>query len=164
MPRVSAQPTAELPRTLGLVDALAIVVGIVIGGGIFLVPNLVARNLSTPMEILGVWIFAGVASFFGALACAELGAALPSTGGQYVFLREIYGPMVGFLCGWSMFLVARTAQVAWLAVTMAMYISYFFPLSALVSKLVGICAIALFTGINYRGVTAGAIVQKTFTL
>src|SRR5437660_11763071 len=63
-----------------------------------------------------------------------------------------------------MFLVARTAQVAWLAVTMAMYISYFFPLSGLVSKLLGICAIALFTGINYRGVTAGAIVQKTFTL
>jgi APA family basic amino acid/polyamine antiporter len=63
-----------------------------------------------------------------------------------------------------MFLVARTAQVAWLAVTMAMYISYFFPLSALVSKLLGICAIALFAAINYRGVTAGAIVQKTFTL
>src|SRR5437868_11786439 len=63
-----------------------------------------------------------------------------------------------------MFVVARTAQVAWLAVTMALYISYFFPLSALVAKLLGICAIALFTGINYRGVTAGAIVQKTFTL
>src|ERR1700693_5924940 len=146
----------ELPRTLGLVDSLAIVVGIVIGGGIFLVPNLVARNLSTPTSIISVWIFAGVASFFGALACAELGAALPSTGGQYVFLREIYGPMTGFLCGWSMFLVARTAQVAWLAVTFSLYVSYFVPLTAIWSKLLGIAAILLFAAVNYRGVSMGA--------
>ena len=161
---IAAKEPSNLPRKLGLIDALAIVIGMVIGGGIFLVPNLIARELKSATAILAVWVFAGVISFFGALACAELGTALPSTGGQYVFLREAYGPLVGFLCGWSMFLVARTAQVAWLAVTMAMYISYFFPLSGLVSKLLGICAIALFTGINYRGVTAGAIVQKTFTL
>jgi len=161
---IAADVASDLPRKLGLIDALAIVIGMVIGGGIFLVPNLVARELKSATAILAVWVFAGVISFFGALACAELGTALPSTGGQYVFLREAYGPLVGFLCGWSMFLVARTAQVAWLAVTMALYISYFFPLSALASKLLGICAIALFTGINYRGVTAGAIVQKTFTL
>ena len=162
--KIAADGASDLPRKLGLIDALAIVIGMVIGGGIFLVPNLVARELKSATAILAVWVFAGVISFFGALACAELGTALPSTGGQYVFLREAYGPLVGFLCGWSMFLVARTAQVAWLAVTMALYISYFFPLSGLVSKVLGICAIALFTGINYRGATAGAIVQKTFTL
>jgi APA family basic amino acid/polyamine antiporter len=160
----STTAAADLPRKLGLIDALAIVIGMVIGGGIFLVPNLVAQELKSAGAILAVWVFAGVISFFGALACAELGTALPSTGGQYVFLREAYGPLIGFLCGWSMFLVARTAQVAWLAVTMALYVSYFVPLSAPVSKLLGICAIAVFTGINYRGVTAGAIVQKTFTL
>src|ERR1700686_1276456 len=154
----------ELPRKLGLLDSLAIVVGIVIGGGIFLVPNLVARNLGSETSILGVWLFAGVASFFGALACAELGAALPATGGQYVFLREAYGPLAGFLCGWSMFLVARTAQVAWLAVTITLYVSYFVPLNALGAKLLGLAMIALFTLINYRGVTAGAFVQKGFTL
>src|SRR5215831_1859834 len=115
----------DLPRELGLLDALSIVVGIVIGGGIFLVPNLIARELTSIPAILGVWIFAGIISFFGALACAELGTAFPSTGGQYVFLRETYGPLVGFLCGWSMFLVARTAQVAWLAVTLMLYVSYF---------------------------------------
>jgi APA family basic amino acid/polyamine antiporter len=114
--------------------------------------------------ILGVWTFAGVISFFGSLACAELGTMLPSTGGQYVFLREAYGPLVGFLCGWSMFLVARTAQVAWLAVTLALYVSYFIPLSAPASKLLGIGAIALFTWINYQAVTAGAMVQKVLTL
>ena len=159
---VDAAP--DLPRKLGLIDALSIVIGVVIGGGIFLVPNLVARELKSATAILAVWVVGGLISFFGALACAELGAALPRTGGQYVFLREAYGPLVGFLCGWTMFLVARTAQVAWLAVTLALYVSYFIPLSALASKLLGIGALALFTGINYRGVTAGAMVQKIFTL
>lgn len=154
----------ELPRSLTLLDAIAIVIGIVIGGGIFLVPNLIARSLPSATSILGVWLFAGVVSFFGALACAELGAALPSTGGQYAFLREAYGPLAGFLCGWSMFLVARTAQVAWLAVTITLYVSYFVPLNALAAKLLGLAMIALFTLINYRGVTAGAFVQKGFTL
>jgi APA family basic amino acid/polyamine antiporter len=153
----------ELPRKLGLLDSLSIVVGIVIGGGIFLVPNLVARNLTSTTSILSVWIFAGVASFFGALACAELGAAIPATGGQYVFLREAYGPLAGFLCGWSMFVVARTAQVAWMAVTFSLYVAYFVPLTPLESKLLGIGAILLFAAINYRGVSAGAWVQKSFT-
>jgi basic amino acid/polyamine antiporter, APA family len=156
------QRVAELPRTLGLVDALAIVVGIVIGGGIFLVPNLVARNLSSATSILAVWIFAGVVSFFGALACAELGAALPATGGQYVFLREAYGPLGGFLYGWTMFLVARTAQISWLAVILAMYVGYFVPLGAMAAKILGISVIVAAAAINYRGVSIGALVQKCF--
>ena len=162
-PKPSAIAPSDLPRRLGLVDSLAIVVGVTIGGGIFLVPNLVAQTLKSPGAIVAVWAFAGVISFFGALACAELGCAIPATGGQYVYLREAYGPMVGFLCGWSMFTVARTAQVAWLAVTLAMYFSYFVPLSPIQSKLLGIGAIVLFTAVNYRGVTAAAIVQRIFT-
>jgi APA family basic amino acid/polyamine antiporter len=154
---------SDLPRKLSLLDSLAIVVGIVIGGGIFLVPNLVARNLGSQASILGVWLFAGVASFFGALACAELGAALPATGGQYVFLREAYGPLGGFLYGWTMFVVARTAQVSWMAVTLALYVSYFVPLTPLVSKLLGIAAIVILATVNYRGVSGGALVQKGFT-
>jgi basic amino acid/polyamine antiporter, APA family len=156
--------SAELPRRLGFLDALSIVVGIIIGAGIFLVPNLVAQELQSPARILAVWIFAGVISFFGALACAELGTAFPATGGQYVFLREMYGPLIGFLCGWSMFAVARTAQVAWLAVTMTLYVSYFVPMSSGAAKFLGLGALALFTAINYWGVNAGALVQKIFTL
>ena len=156
--------TADLPRKLGFFDALSIVVGIIIGGGIFLVPNLVAREIKSPAWILAVWVFAGVISFFGALACAELGTMLPATGGQYVFLREIYGPLIGFLCGWSMFVVARTAQVAWLAVTMTLYVSYFVPMSNAAAKFLGLGALALFTAINYWGVNAGALVQKVFTM
>jgi basic amino acid/polyamine antiporter, APA family len=160
-PRESSA-TASLPRTLGLIDALSIVIGVSIGGGIFLVPNLVAQQLKSVPWIIGVWIFAGIISFFGALACAELGCAFPATGGQYVYLREEYGPLIGFLCGWSMFTVSRTAQVAWLAVTLAMYSAYFVPLSPLASKLLGLGAIAVFAVINYRGVKAGAAVQKIF--
>jgi len=157
-------PTPELPRKLGLLDSLSIVIGVVIGAGIFLIPNLVAHELKSPAAILGVWTFAGVISFFGALACAELGTMFPATGGQYVFLRESWGPLVGFLCGWSMFVVARTAQVAWLGVTLALYFSYFVPLSETTSKLLGLGAIALFAAINYWGVTAGAFVQKVFAM
>jgi APA family basic amino acid/polyamine antiporter len=157
------QKLSELPRTLGLVDGLAIVVGCVIGGGIFLVPNLVAQNLATPASIISVWVFAGVASFFGALACAELGAAMPSTGGQYVFLTDIYGPMAGFLFGWTSFVVCRTAQASWLAVTLGLYVSYFVPLGAVASKILGIAAIAALAAVNYCGVARGALVQKVFT-
>lgn len=162
---VPPNPTAstDLPRTLGFFDSLSIVIGVTIGAGIFLVPNLIARELQSPFSILSVWVFAGVISFFGALACAELGTAFPATGGQYVFLREEYGPLVGFLCGWTMFVVARTAQVAWLAVTLALYASYFLTLSPLSSKILGISAIALFTVINYWGAKAGALVQNAFT-
>src|ERR1051325_5623382 len=131
--------------------------------GIFLVPSLVAQQLKSSSAILSVWIFAGIISFFGALACAELGTMFPATGGQYVFLRDSWGPLVGFLCGWSMFLVARTAQVAWLAVTLALYVSYFVPLSGLTSKVLAVGAIVVITAINYRGAKAGANVQKAFT-
>jgi APA family basic amino acid/polyamine antiporter len=164
MPMPDPVSTAsDLPRKLGLLDSLSIVVGIVIGGGIFLVPNLVAQELKSVPTILAVWIFAGIISFFGALACAELGTMLPSTGGQYVFLRESYGPLVGFLYGWSTFLVSRTAQVAWLAVTLALYVSYLVPLSGLAAKILGLSAIAIFTAVNYWGAKAGAWVQNIFT-
>ncbi len=156
--------TTALPRKLGLLDSLAIVVGMIIGGGIFLVPNLVASNLTTSASILAVWVFAGVASLIGALACAELGAAMPATGGQYVYLREAYGPLAGFLFGWTMFVVARTAQASWLAVTLGLYVSYFVPLNPVESKLLGVAAIALLAVVNYRGSRAGALVQKIFTL
>lgn len=154
----------ELARRLSLGDSIAIVVGITIGGGIFLVPNLVARSLPSIPMIIGVWVLAGVISFIGALACAELGAMFPATGGQYVFLREAYGPFAAFLCGWSLFTVARSAQVAWMAVVFSIYVGYLTPLTSLTSKLLSLAALAIFTWVNYRGVKLGAIVQNSFTL
>lgn len=132
----------------------------VIGGGIFVVPNLVARSLPSVPWIFACWIFAGIVSFFGALASAELGSALPATGGQYVFIREAWGRMAGFLYGWSNFLVARTAQIAWLAVTFVLFVSYFVPVRGVAAKLLALALIAVFAAINYVGVQAGAAVQK----
>ena len=157
-------PARELARRLSLGDSIAIVVGVMIGGGIFLVPNLVARALPSVPLILGVWILAGAISLIGALACAELGAAFPSTGGLYVFLREAYGPLAGFLCGWSSFTVTRGAQSAWSAVVFSMYAAYLVPMGPLASKLLSLTVLAIFTWVNYRGAKLGAIIMNTFTL
>ena len=154
---------AELPRSLGLVDSVAIVAGTMIGSGIFLVPNLVARSVTSPAAILAVWIFTGVLSFCGALAYAELGAMIPATGGEYVYLRESYGPLLAFLCGWTLFFTTLTASVAWLAINFATYLAYFVPLPRPLPTAVALGLIAAITWINYRGATAGAGVQKTFT-
>jgi APA family basic amino acid/polyamine antiporter len=158
------QREAELPRSLGLVDSVAIVSGTMIGSGIFLVPNLVARNVSSTGEILAVWIFTGVLSFFGALAYAELGTMIPATGGQYVYLRESYGPLWAFLCGWTLFFTTLTASVAWLAINFATYLGYFVRIAPPLNTVIALALIAAITWINYRGAAAGAAVQKTFTL
>jgi APA family basic amino acid/polyamine antiporter len=154
---------ADLPRKLGLLDSAAIVTGTIIGAGIFLVPNLVARSLPSAGWIVGAWIFTGVLSFFGALAYAELGAMIPATGGQYVFLREAWGPLFGFLCGWTYFFVVLSASISWLAITFATYLGYFVPLNAVAAKMVAVAVIGLLTLVNYRGVRTGAVVQKVFT-
>lgn len=156
-------PAAELPRKLTLLNSITIVVGTIIGSGIFLVPNLIARNLSSPGMILGLWVFTGVLSLFGALAYAELGAMLPATGGQYVYLREAYGPLPAFLCGWTYFLVVISAAVAWLSIAFSNYLGYFIPLTPTDGKLIAVGLITAITVINYRGVTAGAAVQNVFT-
>jgi APA family basic amino acid/polyamine antiporter len=155
---------AELPRKLGLLDSTTIVVGTIIGAGIFLVPNLVAQALPSVPWIVGVWVFTGILSFFGALAYAELGAMMPATGGQYVFLREAWGPLLAFLCGWTYFFVVLSASVGWLAITFATYLGYFVPLTPVLSKIVAVALIAVMTWINYRGVRRGAMVQNVFTV
>ncbi len=110
-----ARNLKDLPRKLGLWDATNIVIGIMVGSAIFLVPNTVAQNLPSAGMILAVWTAAGVLSFFGALAYAELGAMMPDTGGQYVYLSKAWGPLWGFLCGWTFILAARSAGIATVA-------------------------------------------------
>jgi APA family basic amino acid/polyamine antiporter len=153
----------DLARRLGMLDATAIVIGIVIGSGIFVLPNLIARNLPSGAAILGVWMVAGVLSFFGALAYAELGAMIPATGGQYVYLREAYGPMCAFVCGWTFMLAVLAGGSAWLAVTFSIYAGYFVPLSPAAGKAVAVGLIAVLSAVNYIGVKQGAWVQRTFT-
>ena len=154
----------ELPRRLGLWDATCLVVGTVIGAGIFLVPTIVARRVPSASGIVLVWVVGGILSYFGALAYAELGAAYPATGGQYVFLREAYGPGLAFLCGWTLWLVVMAGNIAGVAVAFSVYLGYFVQLTALQAKLVSLSLIAVLTFVNYRGVRLGATVQNTFTL
>jgi APA family basic amino acid/polyamine antiporter len=155
---------AELPRKLNVLDSAAIVVGTVIGSAVFIVPSSVAQNLPTVPSFLGVWVFTGLLSFFGALAYAELGAMMPSTGGQYVFLREAYGPLPAFLCGWAFFLVIQSGSIATLAAGFSIYLSYFVPLSTPAARVVAVALILALTLVNYRGVRQGVAVQLTFTL
>jgi APA family basic amino acid/polyamine antiporter len=163
MKTAQVKAAQDLPRRLGVVDATAIVIGIVIGSGIFVLPNLIARSLPSAPAILAVWVVAGVLSFFGALAYAELGAMLPATGGQYVYLREAYGPLCAFVCGWTFMLAVMAGGSAWLAVTFSIYAGYFFPLSAAAAKALAIALIAVLSAVNYVGVQEGAWVQRTFT-
>jgi APA family basic amino acid/polyamine antiporter len=153
----------ELPRRLGMLDATAIVIGIVIGSGIFVLPNLIARNLPSASAILIMWVVTGVLSFFGALAYAELGAMLPSTGGQYVYLREAYGPLCAFVCGWTFMLAVLAGGSAWLAVTFSIYAGYFVPLTAGAAKALSIALIVALSTVNYVGVREGVWVQRIFT-
>jgi len=157
------KPAHELPRRLGAIDATAVVIGIVIGSGIFVLPNLIARSLPSGPAILAVWIVAGVLSFFGALAYAELGAMLPDTGGQYVYLREAYGQACAFVSGWTFMLAVVAGGSAWLAVTFSIYAGYFLPLTAVAAKILSVALIVALTAVNYVGVEAGAWVQRTFT-
>jgi APA family basic amino acid/polyamine antiporter len=153
----------DLPRQLGMVDATAIVVGIVIGSGIFVLPNVIARNVPSYGGIVAAWVIGGVLSFFGALAYAELGAMLPATGGQYVYLREAYGPLVAFVCGWTFMLAVLAGGSAWLAVTFSIYAGYFVQLTPWGAKAVAVALIAALAAVNYIGVKEGAWVQRTFT-
>ncbi|HTX33392.1 MAG TPA: amino acid permease [Bryobacteraceae bacterium] len=153
----------DLPRRLGMLDATAIVIGIVIGSGIFVLPNLIARSLPSASAILAVWVVAGILSFFGALAYAELGAMLPATGGQYVYLREAYGPLCAFVSGWTFMLAVLAGGSAWLAVTFSIYAGYFFPLTPAAAKGLAVALVAVLSAVNYIGVQEGAWVQRVFT-
>ncbi|MGH9672760.1 MAG: APC family permease [Bryobacteraceae bacterium] len=156
--------SADLARRLGLADSVALVAGTVIGAGIFLTPNLVARQVSSEPVILGFWVLGAALSFFGALAYAELGAMMPATGGPYVFLRECFGPLAAFLCGWTMLLTVTSAAVGWLAVSFGLYLGHFLAIPDAWGRAVGAGTVALLTAVNYAGVAAGATVQKILTV
>ena len=153
----------DLPRRLGMLDATAIVVGIVIGSGIFVLPNVIARNVPSYAGIVAAWVIGGVLSFCGALAYAELGAMLPATGGQYVYLREAYGPLCAFVSGWTFMLAVLSGGSAWLAVTFSIYAGYFVRLTPAGAKTIAVALIAALSAVNYVGVKEGAGVQRTFT-
>ena len=154
----------KLPRRIGLGDATAILVGTVIGTGIFVVPGSIARDVPSTGAILALWTVTGLLTLCGALACAELGAMMPSTGGQYIYLREAYGPLCAFLCGWAFLLIVQSGTIAAKAAGFAIYLSYLAPVGPLWSRAAAIGMIVILTFINYRGVKLGTTVQNIFTV
>src|SRR5437870_12952098 len=117
----------KLERGLGLLDATMIVVGAMIGSGIFIVSAESSRLVGAPGWLLMAWALAGLMTITGALCCAELAAMMPRAGGQYVFLREAYGPSIGFLFGWSLFLIFQTGTIAAVAVAFARFTGVLVP-------------------------------------
>jgi basic amino acid/polyamine antiporter, APA family len=154
----------ELPRVLGLISIIGIVIGTMIGSGIFINPAKVAKDVGTPGLMLAVWILGGILSFFGALAVAELGAMFTRAGGIYIYLREAYGPLVAFLFGWALFLVIESGTIATLAVGFSSkYLPYFFTMSGLQTRVVAIALIAILALVNILGVKKGAYLMNFLT-
>jgi APA family basic amino acid/polyamine antiporter len=173
---------ATLLRALGLWSAVSIVIGTVIGSGVFLVPSTMISRLGTVPMLFVVWVVAGLLSLFGALTYAELAAAMPEAGGEYVYLSAAYGPFWGFLYGWTQFWVAKSGSIATLAAGFYIYLSAFVPalaqpvvvlpyhigpggslLEIHYGQLVAIGVILFLAGINYVGVRAGGNVQILVT-
>jgi len=153
----------ELPRALTRVNAVAMVVGTIIGASIFVQPSEVARHLHTSGEIMLVWAACGVLTLFGALVCAELASAFPHTGGFYVFLREAFSPLAGFLWGWAMFWTMHAGIIAAIAMVFARYTDHFLPLGDTGVRGVAVAVILGVSAINYVGVRVGSGVQTVLT-
>ncbi len=159
-----AAPSASLPRAIGLTGSIVIVIGTIIGSGIFLVPHNVALRVGSIQSLYWVWIVGGVLALAGSLSLAELGAAMPEAGGIYVYLREAYGKLAAFLFGWASLLVIDAGSAATLAVAFGIYSGAFAPLTAAEQKLIAVAVIAALTFINILGVKKGTAVQAIFTI
>ncbi|HEU0108130.1 MAG TPA: amino acid permease, partial [Vicinamibacteria bacterium] len=123
--RSDAPDRGGLVRGLGLLEATTLIVGSVIGSGIFVAPSIMAGFVQTPGLLIGLWVVGGILTLFGALAYGEMAAALPRAGGQYVFLKEAFSPLWGFLYGWTFLLAINTGFIAAVAVAFAKYLGVF---------------------------------------
>ena len=140
------------------------VVGTIIGASIFVQPSLIAGQVTSPSAVFLVWAAAGTLSLFGALVAAELASAFPKTGGVYVFLKEEFGPALGFLWGWAMFWSMHSGIIAAIAVVFARYVGHFVPLSDIGIRVVAVAGILALSWINYLGVKQGSTLQTAFTI
>ncbi len=170
-----------LKRQLGFFDSVMLIVGNIIGIGIFVTTGDIAKTLPSSGGILLIWLLGGLLALAGALSCAELAASLPYSGGDYVYLREAYGSLVGFLSGWSSFLVTFSGSIALLAVVFTAFMTFFFPVLSQdrifwsieflgfpirlsVGHLFSISTVLILSVVHYLGVTMGALVQDVLTL
>src|ERR1700694_1699115 len=168
-------------RGLGFLDSTMLVAGSMIGSGIFLVSSIIARQVGSPGWLLVVWLVTGLLTLMAALSYGELAAMMPKAGGQYVYLREAFSPLWGFLYGWTLFLVIQTGTIAAVAIGFARYTGVLVPwvseknyliepirlggyaVSLSTAQFVGLAMIALLTYMNTRGLNLGKLVQNIFT-
>jgi len=162
-PAKDAAPPGELRRVITFWDAAALVVGLIIGSGIFRAPASVAAELPSVGLIFAAWIIGGILSLAGALAVSELGVRHPKSGGQYIFLREAFGPSVAFAFGWTNILISRPSVLAGIATVFAIYLAGLLGLGASAQKPLAIAAALLFTFVNCLGVKSGTRTQNAFT-
>lgn len=179
----STDASTGFVRALGLLDSTMIVAGSMIGSGIFIVTGGISKQVGSPGWLLVVWLVTGFLTMMGALCYGELAAMMPKAGGQYVYLREAFSPLWGFLYGWTLFLVIQTGTIAAVAVGFARYLGVLVPaigedkyiiapkaitsnyaISVSTAQVVGLLLILLLTFMNTRGLRLGKLVQNTFTI
>jgi APA family basic amino acid/polyamine antiporter len=151
-------------RALGPFDATMVVIGGIIGAGIFINPYLVARTLDSPVAVLAAWAAGGAVALIGAFAYAELGRRLPRAGGQYVYLREAWHPLVGFLYGWALLLLIETGAMAAVAITFSEYALRLVGAGGASSRPLAVAAIVVLSVVNYVGVTPGSRVLNVLVV
>lgn len=171
------QQPVHFTRAMGLLDSTAVVVGSMIGSGIFIVSAEASRLLGSPGWVLLAWLLSGILTVVGAVCYSELSAMHPEAGGQYVFLRESFGKLAAFLYGWTLFMVIQAGTIAAVGVAFAKFLGVFVPAvskqtvffsvgdySFTALQLVSILVVVLLTAINCRGITAAKLIQTTFTM
>ncbi|HEY4282830.1 MAG TPA: amino acid permease [Chthoniobacterales bacterium] len=181
MPEQTEPNDTKFIRGLGLLDSTMLVAGSMIGSGIFIVSSIIARQVGSPGWLLVVWVVTGLLTLMAALSYGELAAMMPKAGGQYVYLREAFSPLWGFLYGWTLFLVIQTGTIAAVAVGFGRYTGVLIPwvsesnyliapirfgqyaFSLSTAQFVGLFMIALLTFMNTRGLKLGKLVQNVFT-
>ena len=174
-----AETTHQFKPSLGLLDATMIVAGSMIGSGIFIVSADITRNVGSAGWLIVVWLITGFMTLTAALSYGELSSMFPKAGGQYVYLKEAFNPLAGFLYGWSFFAVIQTATIAAVGVAFSKFAGYFIPalelsdknilmhigsLNIYTAQLVSILLIVFLTWVNTQGIKSGKIIQTTFTV
>jgi basic amino acid/polyamine antiporter, APA family len=155
---------SRLDRPIGLLQATAMVAGIIVGASIFVQPSEINRHVPSVAGVLSVWLAAGALTLFGSLICAELSSVYPRTGGVYVFLKETFSPGLGFLWGWAMFWSAHSGIIAASSMVLARYVGFFVPLGDAGIKQAAIAAILVLSLVNYIGVRQGSGLQTAVTI
>ena len=162
--RLKSDGMADLKKELTTFDGIALLIGITIGSGIFSTPALIAGYFGSYSQIITTWLIVSAFVMVGGMIYAELGTRIPTTGGEYSYIRKAFGPFAGFMFGWAQLIIIRTSPGAGLAIIAADYIAYFIPLPGFWHTAVALSVIALLGTFNYVGIKWSALFQRVTTV